>query len=94
MISHETVRNIAKLARLSLSKEEEELYTQQLGKILDYFEALNAINTTDVEPMSHALKVKNVMREDELIPTPGQKTMLSSAPDCEDGFFRVPKIGE
>lgn len=94
MISRETVRHIAKLARLSLSEQEEALYTEQLGKIIDYFDELNAIDTTGVEPMSHALSITNVMREDIVIPSPGHATLLKGAPEAEKGFFRVPKIGE
>ena len=94
MITRETVKHIAKLARLSLSEDEEVLYTEQLGKILDYFEELKAIDTTDVEPMSHALQVVNVMREDEVVPSPGHDALLASAPDHEKAFFRVPRIGD
>lgn len=94
MITRETVKHIAKLARLSLSEQEEALYTEQLGKILGYFDELNAIDTTDVEPMSHALSITNVMRDDLVIPSPGHDALLKGAPEAENGFFRVPKIGE
>jgi aspartyl-tRNA(Asn)/glutamyl-tRNA(Gln) amidotransferase subunit C len=94
MITRETVKHIAKLARLSLSEKEEELYTEQLGNILQYFDELKAIDTTDVEPMSHALQVVNIMREDEVKPSPGHELVLEGAPDAERAFFRVPKIGE
>ncbi|MHA4915650.1 Asp-tRNA(Asn)/Glu-tRNA(Gln) amidotransferase subunit GatC, partial [Enterococcus faecium] len=63
MITVADVEHVAKLARLSLTEEEKTLYTEQLGKILGYFAELNAIDTTGVEPMSHALAVTNVMRE-------------------------------
>jgi aspartyl-tRNA(Asn)/glutamyl-tRNA(Gln) amidotransferase subunit C len=94
MISLETVRHIAKLARLHLSEKEEALYTEQLGKIIDYFDELKAIDTTGVEPMSHALSITNIMREDVVIPSVGHKILLEGAPEAENGFFRVPKIGE
>lgn len=94
MITRETVKHIAKLARLSLSDREEALYTEQLGKIIEYFDELNAIDTSDVEPMSHALSISNVMRDDVIIPSPGHESLLRGAPDAENGFFRVPKIGE
>jgi len=94
MITRDTVKHIAKLARLSLSEKEEELYTEQLGNILQYFEELKAIDTTNVEPMSHALQVVNIMREDEVKPSPGHESVLQGAPDAEKAFFRVPKIGD
>ncbi len=94
MITNKTVQHIAKLARLALSAEEEALYTEQLGKIIGYFDELKAIDTTGVEPMSHALKVTNVMREDTVISSPGHATLLKGAADSEKSFFRVPKIGD
>ena len=94
MITRETVKHIAKLARLSLSEAEEALYTLQLGKIIEYFDELKAIDTTDVEPMSHALSITNVMRDDLVVASPGHASLLTGAPEAEKGFFRVPKIGE
>jgi aspartyl-tRNA(Asn)/glutamyl-tRNA(Gln) amidotransferase subunit C len=94
MITKETVQHIAKLARLKLSEQEEQMYTEQLGKILDHVDALKAVDTTGVEPMFHALEIHNIMREDVVVPTPGQELILKGAPEAERGFFRVPKIGE
>ncbi|MBS1956067.1 MAG: Asp-tRNA(Asn)/Glu-tRNA(Gln) amidotransferase subunit GatC [Cyanobacteria bacterium SZAS-4] len=94
MITVEDVEHVAKLARLRLSADEKKLYTEQLGKIIDFFAELNAIDTTGVEPMSHALSVTNVMREDEVETPPGHEILLKSAPDRDDAFFRVPKIGD
>jgi aspartyl-tRNA(Asn)/glutamyl-tRNA(Gln) amidotransferase subunit C len=94
MITVDTVRHIARLARMSLSEKEEALYTEQLGKIISYFDELNAIDTTGIEAMSHALDVTNVMREDIVIPSPGHQALLDGAPSSENTFFRVPKIGE
>jgi aspartyl-tRNA(Asn)/glutamyl-tRNA(Gln) amidotransferase subunit C len=92
MISLETVRHVAKLARLQLSADEEKLYTEQLGKIIEYFDELAAIDTKDVEPMSHALPVCNVMREDVVERDFTHEQLLKNAPDVEGEFFRVPKI--
>jgi len=94
MITKETVRHIAKLARLRLSTQEEDIYTEQLGKILDHVDALQAVDTTGVEPMSHALQISNIMREDEVEPPPSKEKILSGAPQAERGFFRVPRIGD
>ena len=94
MITVADVEHVAKLARLSLSEDEKKLYTEQLGKIIDFFAELNAIDTTGVEPMSHALSVTNVMREDEVETPPGHEILLKCAPARDGAFFRVPKIGE
>ena len=92
MISLETVRHVAKLARLQLTEDEERLYTEQLGKIIGYFDELAAIDTSGVEPMSHALPVSNVMREDVVERDFTHEQLLKNAPDVEGEFFRVPKI--
>ncbi len=94
MITIDTVRHVAKLARLKLSEQEELLYTEQIGKILEYFDELAAIDTAGVEPMSHPLPLTNVMREDEVEVTLTHDALLKNAPSTEDEFFRVPKIGE
>ncbi len=94
MITVEDVEHVAKLARLKLSEDEKKLYTEQLGKIIGFFAELNAIDTTGVEPMSHALSVTNVMREDEVETPPGHEILLKCAPARDDAFFRVPKIGD
>jgi aspartyl-tRNA(Asn)/glutamyl-tRNA(Gln) amidotransferase subunit C len=94
MITIADVEHVAKLARLKLSDEETRLYTQQLAKIIAYFQELKEVDTSGIEPMSHALPVLNVMREDEVIDPPGHKVLLKTAPESEGAFFRVPKIGE
>lgn len=94
MISIKDVEHVAKLARLSLSDQEKELYTEQLAKILDYFDELKKVDTTGVEPLAHALSIVSVMRDDEVSPPPGRELLLKGAPAAENGYFRVPKIGE
>ncbi|MBI4532802.1 MAG: Asp-tRNA(Asn)/Glu-tRNA(Gln) amidotransferase subunit GatC [Candidatus Melainabacteria bacterium] len=94
MISVKEVEHVAKLARLALSEDEKKLYSEQLAKIIEYFDQLNDVNTTNVEPMAHALAVVNVMREDVVVSSPGRDLLLKNAPQSENGFFKVPRIGE
>lgn len=94
MLTAETVEHVAKLARLALSEEEKKLYAEQLSKIIDYFDELKAVNTEGVEPMAHALNIVNVLREDVVKTPPGRDLLLKNAPDQENGYFKVPKIGE
>lgn len=93
MITIKDVEHVAKLARLELTDTEKEKYTNQLGAILDYVEQLNEVDTSNVEPMEHAYPIFNVMREDEPKADFTRDEMLANAPDEEDGFFKVPKIG-
>jgi len=93
-ITREEVEHVARLARLELTEEEKEQMRAQLDSILRYMEKLNELDTTAVEPTSHAIPMVNVMREDELRPSLPQEEALANAPDRQDVFFRVPRIIE
>lgn len=88
------VDHVARLARLALTPEEKARIGEQLAKILTYIDALNALDTADVEPTTHAVPVVNVMRDDEARPCLSQEEALANAPDRADDFFRVPRIIE
>lgn len=92
MITIKDVEHVAKLARLELSEEEKEKFSKQLGDILKYVEQMNEVDTTGVEPMSHAIPMVNVMREDVVVSENTKEELMENAPLKEDGFFRVPKI--
>lgn len=92
MITKDDVKHVAKLARLELTEEETEKYSEQLGNILKYVEQMNEVDTTGIEPMPHAVPVTNVMREDEVKYEQTKEELMQNAPCEEDGFFRVPKI--
>jgi aspartyl-tRNA(Asn)/glutamyl-tRNA(Gln) amidotransferase subunit C len=94
VISIEDVEHVAKLARLALTQEEKEIYAKQLGRIIENFNELKEVDTSNVEPLAHPLPVFNVMREDEIVTPPGRELLLKTAPAEENGYFRVPKIGD
>ena len=83
---------IANLSRIALSEEEKNKLTEELGKIIEYVEKLNELDTSNVEPMAHATGLKNVFREDELGQSLSPEKALENAPDKEGNFFRVPKV--
>lgn len=93
-IGREEVQRVAALARLSFSPQEEELLTQQLDKILQYFEKLNELSTENVEPLAHVIDIVNGFREDKIVHDPATDKLLSNAPAKENNFFKVPKIIE
>jgi len=88
------IEKVARLARLELSEEERVTFGNQLEQILTYMEQLNRLDTTGVEPTSHAIPIHNVFREDEVKPSFPQEEVLGIAPDDEDGHFKVPRIIE
>jgi aspartyl-tRNA(Asn)/glutamyl-tRNA(Gln) amidotransferase subunit C len=83
---------IATLARLNLTEEEKTLFGSQLSSILVHIEKLSALDTSAVEPTSHAIELTNVFREDVVKPSLTVEQALSNAPDADAPFFRVPKI--
>lgn len=93
-ISKEEIDHIAMLARLSLTDEQKSLFGTQLSSILDYMEKLSELNTDNIEPTSHVLSLRNVMREDVPKNSIPREDALSNAPDRTEKFYRVPKIIE
>ncbi len=93
-ISGSDVEHISRLARLKLEKDEKEKYGAQLNKILDYVEKLNELDTAGVEPTSHVIPLKNVLREDVVKDSLPREEALKNAPRASDEFFLVPKIIE
>jgi len=88
------IEKVARLARLALSEEEKETFGNQLDQILTYMEQLNRLETTGIEPTSHAIPIDNVFREDEPRPSHPQEEVLGIAPEEEGGHFKVPRIIE
>jgi aspartyl-tRNA(Asn)/glutamyl-tRNA(Gln) amidotransferase subunit C len=92
MLDSAQVHKVALLARLELTAAEEEQYAQQMSSILDYFEQLSELDTTNVEPTLRAIDVQNITRVDEHVDYPNLEGLYNSAPSIESGFFKVPKI--
>ena len=91
-ISKEEVLHVADLARLELADDAIDRFADQLGKILEYIDTLNRVNTTDIEPTSHAISLSNAFREDHTVTEFDCDAALSGAPEAEAGFFLVPKV--
>lgn len=88
------VKYVAHLARLSLSPEEEQKLSAQLGNILGYIEKLKEVDVSQVEPTAHAFPLVNVTRPDAVRPSMPHEDALRNAPAQANGLFMVPKIVE
>lgn len=86
------MKHIAWLARVNLSKEEEELFTQQFNEILDYFKKIDELDTEKVPPTFHIIDLKNVFREDEIGPSLPIEKALLNAPCKKGRLFKAPKM--
>lgn len=91
-ISREDVEHIAALARLALTDGEIDKLTVELGRILEHADKISELDTADVEPSAHAVKVTNVLRPDRIGAELPRDDVLANAPDRENDAFGVPKI--
>jgi len=91
-IDRATVEHAAKLSRLALSDEELVLFETQLSNIMAYFDKLDKLDTSSVEPLSHPLGLKNVFRNDDVKPSMPREEALSNAPARTDDAYKVPVV--
>ncbi len=93
-LSREEVLHIALLARLGLSETEVDKLREQLSNILENFEVLQQVDTTDVPPTAQSIPLQNVTRNDEVSDSLPQAQVLANAPKKEGGYFRVRPVLE
>ncbi|HEX8342872.1 MAG TPA: Asp-tRNA(Asn)/Glu-tRNA(Gln) amidotransferase subunit GatC [Tepidisphaeraceae bacterium] len=86
------VRHVARLSRLWLDEQQLRHFGEQLGSILGYVEQINRARIEGVEPMAHAVRLTNVLREDVAAPPLPTDVVLANAPDTDGPFFKVPKV--
>jgi len=91
-ITRDEVAKVARLARIAMSDDELATFGEQLSRIFDYIETLNELDTSGVEPLSHALPVSNVFRDDEPGRSLPPEEALGNAPDRSGDSFKVPRI--
>jgi len=93
-LSINDVKQIASLAYIKVSEDEAQSTLSQLSDIFKLIETMQAVDTSHVEPMSHAQDVVQRLREDEVTETDQRKLCQSIAPQVEDGLYLVPKVIE
>jgi len=91
-LSHEEVRHIAELAKLGITDEEVEQFSEQLSAILEYAEMINRLDTDAIPPTAQVIELRNVMRDDEPRPSSPVEEILANAPRREDDRFQVQAI--
>jgi aspartyl-tRNA(Asn)/glutamyl-tRNA(Gln) amidotransferase subunit C len=89
-ITRDEVLHVARLARLELTEDEVEKFTEQLSAILEAVAKVSELDLSDVEPTAHPLDLVNVWTDDEPRPSLPVEEALANAPDRENGFFKVP----
>jgi len=92
-ISAAVVVKVAHLARLDVTPEEVDRMTSQLGGMLEHFADVDALDLSDVVPMTQPFPLVNVFRADVVRPCLDRAEVLAAAPSAQDGCFRVPPTG-
>jgi len=93
-LSREEVLHIALLARLGLTETELDRFREQLSNLLENFEVLQQVDTSDVPPTAQSIPLQNVMKDDEGAASLPQSQILANAPRREGEFFRVKAVLE
>jgi aspartyl-tRNA(Asn)/glutamyl-tRNA(Gln) amidotransferase subunit C len=93
-LSREEVQHIALLARLGVTDAELERFREQLSNILENFQILQQVDTTDVPPTAQPIPLQNVTKDDKVTPSLPPDDVLANAPQKEGEFFRVKAVLE
>lgn len=93
-LTPDDVRRIARLARIEVSATEVESTRVQLNGILGFIEQLQAVDTSGVAPMSHAVDVVQRLRADRVSEIDRRAAFQAIAPDTEAGLYLVPQVIE
>ena len=88
-LSRDQVLHLASLVRIGLSEAEVTRLQDQLSQIIEQFQILEDLDTTEVRPTGHSVTLNTVMREDEIEPSFAKEDILQNAPDQEMDMFRV-----
>ena len=88
------INYVANLARIELSDDEKQTFSKQLENILEYFEKINAVDVSNVEPMAHPFASHNIWDEDEPKETFTPEQALKNAPLTRENQIEVPKVVE
>jgi len=90
VITDEMIDYIGILSKLDLSEKEREQAKSDMCKMLDYFDTMNELDTSDVEPLSHVFNTQNVFRNDELANS-SECINMQNAPVVQNNMFVVPR---
>ena len=93
-VDTDTVRRVAKLARIAVDESEVEPLAGELNTILDWVEQLGEVDVDGVEPMTSVTPMQLKRREDDVTDGDRQDDILLNAPESREGFFAVPKVVE
>jgi len=94
MLSKEEITKVATLARIGVSEKDVETYQHDLSEILDYFNKLNEVDVTGIEPIGHITGMQNKFRSDAQADFGllGRETIMRNAPEVKDEYIKVKSV--
>ncbi len=90
-IDRETVKKVARIARLDLTDKEIEKFQKDMNDILDTFKELDKVDTNNIEPSFHSVELKDSMRDDKIEECLINEAALSNTKNKENGYFKGPR---
>ena len=93
-VDNDTVKKIARLARLHVAEDRRDALAGELNAILSWIEELNTIDTDNVEPLASVTGHNLPIRDDVVSDGNNQEQVTANAPESTSGFFVVPKVVE
>ena len=91
-IDKSDIEHLCNLSKLNLDEEEQSVFLSQMQSILDMIEELEEVDTGDIEPMAHPLKMTQRLRVDEVTEFNDREKYQKNTDFAEDGFYKVPKV--
>ncbi|MCY3006392.1 MAG: Asp-tRNA(Asn)/Glu-tRNA(Gln) amidotransferase subunit GatC [Planctomycetota bacterium] len=92
MLTTADIQRLAKLARLEVSPGRISEVQADLSRILELFEQLTQVDTSNVEPLVHAIEISDVLAPDHVVESLRVQDVLSNAPSHDESFFKVPPV--
>ena len=93
-LTPDDVRRLARLARIAIDEQDSAAVLERLNDVLGLIEEMRAVDTTGIDPMSHALDIAQRLRQDEVRESDRREPYQSVAPAVAEGLYLVPKVIE
>ncbi|MBU6467558.1 MAG: Asp-tRNA(Asn)/Glu-tRNA(Gln) amidotransferase subunit GatC [Betaproteobacteria bacterium] len=93
-LSDQELKHLARLARIHVEENELNALKDQLGRVFKLIDALQAVDTKGIEPLSHSLSLSQPLREDKVTEIDSRESYQAIAPQVEKGLYIVPKVIE
>lgn len=91
-ITIEEVKHIAKLSKLNISDNELDFYVSEMNKMINHFNIISKIDTSQIDPMTHVGDITNITEEDNQKKSLNGLEIIKNSPDTLGRFIKIPKI--